>query len=182
MIKHPFNNDNTNNGIEGWWSTRGDTLIIFFKWTNSRRDWLNHLNCIPKRWRCDWVHRGWLKDLLSVDLIVSRIIGEHGQGRKIVFCGESYGGAIAKAFGRLYGRPCKVINISGPKFFCSRVMLPCELIEIRNRGDIVPFLPLGYRGARGTEYYQIVRGKWRLPWKAHADYNVDAIIEEFTCG
>lgn len=178
MIKHPFNNDNTAAGIEGWYAIDNDELIIYFKPTNSKRDWKNHLKCWPKKIvKRVYVHPGWYNDVMSVYGIVQGIIFLHSE-KPLILAGYSYGAAVAKCFGRMLKTPPRaVISIAGPKYYASRVYIPGMVINIRNRCDIVPFLPPFYRGAQGEKDFTILSGRERPFWKAHEDYDIDLIID-----
>lgn len=179
MTKTPFNNDNTSAGVEGWYAIDNDTLIIYFKPTNSKRDWKNHLKCWPKKIvDRTYVHPGWYNDVASVYRIVQDIIALH-PGKPVILAGYSYGAAVAKCYGRMLKTPPRaVISIAGPKYYASRVYIPSTVIHIRNRCDIVPFLPPFYRGAQGEKDLTRITGRERPFWKAHDDYDVDKIIAE----
>lgn len=135
----------------------GDTLKIFFEWSNGREDWKNNfrffaLPCKPYKqmehfWFC---HRGFLKVWKSIKPYIAEDILNPGI-RKIEIVGYSHGAAIALLCYEYckYNRPD--ISVEGAGFGTPRVfwgIVPkaikerCkDFIAVRNGVDIVTHVP-----------------------------------------
>ncbi len=142
----------------------GDTLKIFFEWSDGREDWKNNLKffAVPKKpyknmsrsWFC---HRGFLKVWRAIEPYIAREI-EDVTLRKIEITGYSHGAAIALLCYEYCRYHRQDASVTGTGFGCPRVvwgLLPKSVKErfdgfraVRCGNDIVTHLPpclLGYR-------------------------------------
>ena len=173
MTKIRFNDNATRAGVEGWYAVEGDFLIFFFEGSNSKRDWI--VNIIQSRpGLCfDYkVHEGWAVDMMNAEDVVMGIIVEHPE-KRLVFTGHSYGGVIAKGMARLITFPEFVITFGSPKMFFDEIEAPFDVIEFRNAGDWVPWLPPFYKGMKSEK---MVLPPWKPVWRSHPKYEFDCLI------
>lgn len=159
----------------------GETLYIFFEWSNGKTDWLNNFDFPAKPYRDmqnKWfAHRGFLR--------VWKVIEPHLQAEicdlsvnRIVISGYSHGAAIAA----LCHEYCKFnrpdANITGYGFGAPRVVWGFlrkavkkrfeGFTVIRNAGDIVTKVPPCIFGFRHIgNMLQIGRDKGYNPVEAH---------------
>lgn len=139
----------------------GNTLRIFFEWSDGAEDWKNNFNFPAKPykhmknlWFC---HRGFLKVWKSIEPYIEQDI-KNLEVMEIDIVGYSHGAAIALLCYEycIFNRPD--IVVTGVGFGCPRVFwgfVPKKIRErlnsfkvVRNRKDIVTYVPpaiLGYR-------------------------------------
>lgn len=132
----------------------GDTLHIYFEWSNSKEDWINNFDFPAKPYRDmtdKWyAHRGFLKVWKTIEPYLQAEICD-STIKKIIIGGYSHGAAIAL----LCHEYCKFnrpdIEIEGYGFGSPRVLWgPVRkavkdrfkgFVVIRNNNDIVTHLP-----------------------------------------
>lgn len=147
---------------------QGDSLTIFFEWSNGKTDWKNNFDFPAKpyrdmqdKWYC---HRGFLKVWKAIEPYLKESILDPNI-KWIYIAGYSHGGAIAQlcyeycnynrpdclVFGYGYGAPRVVWG-----FLKWRVKARFKgFTLVRNKGDIVTHLPpviFGFRNI-GTPIY-----------------------------
>lgn len=180
------------NGASYYSEREGDTLYIYFEWSNGKIDWLNNFKFAARsvvsatkpyknmsdKWRA---HRGFLG--------VWKIIEPHLQGEicdltvsKIVIGGYSHGAAIALLCHEYckYNRPDISEDIEGYGYGCPRVVWGFlrknvkarfeGFTVIRNGDDLVTHAPpaiFGYRHVGGM--LEIGQDKGYKPIEAHYD-------------
>lgn len=147
-----------------WFSKKGETLTIYFEWSNGKTDWLNNFDFPAKPYRDmenKWyAHRGFLR--------VWKVIEPHLEAaikditvETINIAGYSHGAAIALLCHEYckFNRPdCKVTGVG---FGCPRVIWGClnepvkkrfeDFMVVRNKRDIVTHVPPAIFGYRHTE-------------------------------
>lgn len=135
----------------------GDTLKIFFEWSDGREDWLNNFRFFAIPWKSykdmkdTWFcHRGFLKVWKAIKPHIENEI-KNPEIHKIEIVGYSHGAAIALLCHEYcaFNRPDCVIE--GVGFGCPRVfwgIVPKEVKErvknfivVRNNNDIVTHVP-----------------------------------------
>lgn len=154
----------------------GNTLYLFFEWSNGATDWKNNFDFpakpyrdMPNRW---YAHRGFLKVWKVIEDKLAPFIKDQ-QIRKILIAGYSHGAALA-LFCHEY---CKFNrrdigeNIYGYGFGCPRVafgFLRKSVKErfngffvIRNKKDIVTHVPPALFFYRHVgKLVTVGKGKW----------------------
>lgn len=139
----------------------GDTLTLYFEWSNGKEDWKNNFAFPAKpyrdmadKWKC---HGGFLKVWKSIEPYVSAYINDPAV-KKIEIVGYSHGAAIALLCHEYckYNRPD--IEIKGYGFGCPRVFWGeaseqvmkrfSGFLVIKNGKDIVTHLPPNIFGFR----------------------------------
>lgn len=148
-----------------WFSKKGNTLTIFFEWSNGKTDWLNNFDFPAKPYRKmddKWyAHRGFLKVWKVIEPHLENAIKDLDI-EVIDIAGYSHGAAIALLCHEYckYNRPdCKVTGVG---FGCPRIIwgflkTPVKrrfegFTVIRNKQDIVTHVPpamFGYRHPEG---------------------------------
>ena len=132
----------------------GETLKLFFEWSDGKEDWKNNFNFPAKPykrmehlWFC---HRGFLKVWKSIETYITPYINDPTVS-KIQIVGYSHGAAIALLCYEycIYNRPD--VEIQGVGFGCPRVFwgrVPKSVKErfknfkvVRNGNDIVTHVP-----------------------------------------
>ncbi len=132
----------------------GNTLKLFFEWSNGREDWLNNINFPAKPYRqmknLWFCHRGFLKVWKSIEPYIEKNILDLSVS-KIEIVGYSHGAAIALLCYEYvkFNRPD--VDVSGVGFGCPRVFWGFArknvmqrfngFIVVRNGRDIVTHLP-----------------------------------------
>ena len=172
-MKHYFNDDRTDKGIEGYWYIEDGKMIAYVYPTNSREDWLSNFTAFPVYsifTRC-FVHFGyyryaiWLADFISIKAIENNI-----DYRDITLFGYSMGGGIAQIVGA--DIPIRVISIDGART-TSKVNDMMKLLY--NKGSLVYNIPFWFKKIKNRE---CLNDTYRPFWISHADYDVDQIIED----
>ena len=175
MIKVPFNDDNSRKGVEGWYAVKGDKLIVYISATNSCEDWISNFLAIPwwSRGAECFVHAGLWKYGLWVDNFITHLIHDNRNSVSSVYLfGFSMGGGIAQIVGEyMPWRTRHVYSIDGPRT-TSQITSDCTLYY--NRGSLVNWIPPWFRRMKNAI---CLSDKWRPFWKAHADYDIDKIID-----
>ena len=139
----------------------GETLKIFFEWSDGREDWKNNFDFPIKPykrmahlWFC---HRGFLKVWKSIEPHIAPQIG-NPDVKNIEIVGYSHGAAIALLCYEycIFHRPD--IDVQGAGFGCPRVFwgfVPNAVKErfknftvVRNGNDIVTHVPPAFLGFR----------------------------------
>ena len=173
MTKIPFNDDNTKRGVEGWYAVEEDKLIVYIKPTNSREDCISNFIAFPwyhLRSGC-FIHAGFRKYALWMEWFIKNLIHETGASEVLIF-GYSMGGGIAQIIGeRKLDGLIGIVSIDGPRT-TSKITSNCTLYY--NRGSLVNRIPPWFERMKKTI---CLNNKWRPFWKAHADYDIDGIIE-----
>lgn len=139
----------------------GETLRIFFEWSDGKEDWKNNFNFPAKPYRhmknLWFCHRGFLKVWRSIEPYISADIADESI-RKIDIIGYSHGAAIALLCYEycIFNRPDA--EIRGVGFGCPRVFwgyVPKEVKArfnnfkvVRNGKDIVTHVPPAIFGFR----------------------------------
>lgn len=145
------------NGGDFYVYREGDTLKIFFEWSDGKEDWINNFRflAIPwkpykgmkKVWLC---HRGFLKVWKAIEPYLAEYIKD-ATVKKIEIVGYSHGAAIALLCYEycVFNRPDA--EIEGAGFGCPRVfwgIVPKNVKErfknfkvVRNGNDIVTHVP-----------------------------------------
>ena len=132
----------------------GETLKLFFEWSDGKEDWKNNFNFPAKPykrmehlWFC---HRGFLKVWKSIETYITPYISDPTVS-KIQIVGYSHGAAIALLCYEycIYNRPD--VDVKGVGFGCPRVFwgyVPKSVKErfkgfkvVRNGNDIVTHVP-----------------------------------------
>ena len=183
MERIPFNDDQSNKGVEGWYGIKGDTFILYVTATNCREDWISNFKAWPER-LCPgsevWVHAGywpyahWLRQYFKSHLTSGSI-------KKVILSGYSMGGGIVqvlKALLFLPGKEVRVVNIDGPRTVAgppSSFTTQCRTVTYYNRGSLVHAVPPWFRRAPTNV---CMNKRWRPVWISHADYDIDEILEE----
>lgn len=132
----------------------GDTLKIFFEWSDGATDWKNNFNFPAKPYRkmknMWFVHRGFLKVWKSIEKYISAEICDLSVS-KIDIVGYSHGAAVALLCYEYvkYNRPD--VEVSGVGFGCPRVVWGFVrksvkkrfegFVVVRNGRDIVTHVP-----------------------------------------
>lgn len=132
----------------------GDTLKIYFEWSNGETDWKNNFAFAVKpykdmqiKWRC---HRGFLKVWKSIKPYIKEDI-LNPEVRKIEIVGYSHGAAIAQLCYEYvkFNRPdVEVVGVGfgAPRVFWGFVKKEIknrfkDFIVVRNGNDIVTHVP-----------------------------------------
>lgn len=142
----------------------GDTLKIFFEWSDEAEDWENNFKFFAVPWKpykdmkAPWLcHRGFLKVWKSIEPHLAQYI-ENPDIRRVEIVGYSHGAAIALLCYEycVFNRP--YIEVEGVGFGCPRVfwgVVPKSVKErfknfkvIRNGRDIVTHVPPALFGFR----------------------------------
>ena len=175
MNKIPFNDDNTNKGVEGWYSFYHGKLIVYIKPTNSWEDWYSDFWAIPEYDELAgcYVHRGfkqyahWMEKLITKKANVQAI-----KSGDIIIFGYSMGGGIAQILGQ-FNKSYHPVIIDGPRTTTKQENE--NAILYYNRGSLVHNLPFWFKK---IENKICLNKKWRPFWKSHVDYDIDKIITE----
>lgn len=161
-----LNDDTTLKGLEGEWTVKDNTLIVYITYTNYWQDILSDCLIIPT---LDGYHMGlkpygaWLASWVRIQRLNNPEI------EKVILIGCSMGGGIVMIAANLLDDVTKVISIGGLNT-TFKIHLKAELWI--NRGDIVPYLGLWFR--RPIKKY--TDKKWQWPIKAHCSYDVGKVI------
>ena len=148
-----------------WYSKEGNTLTIYFEWSNGKTDWRNNLDFPIKPYRDmanKWyAHRGFLKVWKAIEPHLEDII-KNSYVEVINIAGYSHGAAIALLCYEYckFNRPdCEVMGIG---FGCPRVIwgFPKKPVRerlkgflmVRNKKDIVTHVPPAIFGYRHPYY------------------------------
>jgi len=170
-----FNDDNSNRGIEGWYEIKNDKLVIFLTATNSREDWLSNFTAFPlySNYSGCCVHAGYTDYAVWVaDLILDIAITNEIDAENIILFGYSMGGGIAQIVGADM-TDINIVSIDGPRT-TSKVNDNMRLIY--NYGSLVHNVPIWFKKIKKRI---VLNEAWKPFWKAHADYDIDAIIAEY---
>jgi hypothetical protein len=171
----------------------GDTLKIYFEWSDGLEDWKNnfdfpakpykHMNHI---WFC---HRGFLKVWKAIEPYLAEYINDP-EIKKIEIVGYSHGAAIALLCYEycVFNRPDVVVEGAG--FGCPRVfwgIVPRKVKErfknfkvVRNRKDLVTFVPPALFGYRHIS--EMVKTGKTNPIKDHFQTEYLKELEHYTEG
>jgi len=174
MIKHYFNDNLTNKGVEGFWYKRNGKLIFFIEATNSREDWFSNFKAFPVLGGSDvgFIHAGYANYANWVMLFIWTLILENDIEKTSIF-GYSMGGGIAQIVG-VYIPEANIISIDGPRT-TSKVNDNMKLYY--NRGSLVHNIPFWFKRIKNRI---VLNKKWHPFWKSHGDYDLDKIIEDNT--
>lgn len=135
----------------------GNTLYIYFQWSNGATDWLNNLDFPAKPYkrmgRVVWfAHRGFLRVWKSIEAHIAPVIADKSI-KEITIIGYSHGAAIAVLCHEYvwFNRPDLRNRLCGYGFGCPRVFWGLHtknlnrrwknFTVIRNTDDIVTHLP-----------------------------------------
>ena len=144
-----------------WYSKDGNTLTIYFEWSNGKTDWKNNLDFPAKAYRNmsnKWyAHRGFLKVWKVIEPDLMGAITDPDI-KVINIAGYSHGAAIAllcHEYCLFHRSDCEVVGVG---FGCPRVIWgflrkPVKkrfegFVVVRNKRDIVTHVPpaiFGYR-------------------------------------
>lgn len=161
----------------------GDTLYIYFEWSNSKTDWLNNFDFPAKPYRDmtnKWyAHRGFLKVWKTIEPYLQAEICDLTVN-KIVIGGYSHGAAIAVLCHEYckFNRPDISESIEGYGFGCPRVVWGFMkkavkqrfegFTVIRNGCDLVTHAPPAIFGFRHIgNLLKIGRNKGYKPIESH---------------
>lgn len=178
----------------------GDTLFLYFQWSNSKADWINNFdfpatpyNDMGDKWYC---HRGFLRVWKSIKPYVKDQIMDP-EIKRIVTVGYSHGAAIAGlAYEYIwYHREDLRDSISGFAFGCPRFFFSsnkkirerwANFKVIRNNNDIVTHLPPAIFGfhhvgklIRLKNKYYVDKSAWLNCINDHMDQNYRNSLENF---
>jgi len=168
-----FNDDNTNEGIEGWFEFVNEKLIFYLKPTNHKEDWKSDFIAFREYdilAACK-VHKGfkkyarWMNDFIIKQ---SNIYAPH----EIYIFGYSMGGGITQILGE-YNSGFNIISIDGPR--TTNKLTNKKSMLFYNKGSLVYSVPFWFKQ---IENKICLNNKWRPFWKSHADYNIDQIIKD----
>lgn len=171
------------NGGDFYAVREGDTLKLYFEWSDGKEDWLSNFDFPAKpykRMKHIWFcHRGFLKVWKAIEPYVSADI-MNPEIKRIEIVGYSHGAAIALLCYEycIFNRPD--VFIEGAGFGCPRVfwgMVPKKVKErfknfkvVRNGNDIVTHVPPVLFGFRHiSEVVKIGKGESRGLIKDHYD-------------
>lgn len=174
MNKIPFNDDNTNKGVEGWYSFYKDKLIFYIKPTNSKEDWWSDIVAIPVYdilANCK-IHAGfngyahWMNDFIIKKANVQAIRSED-----IYIFGYSMGGGITQILGE-FNNNYTPVSIDGNR--TTTKLTNKKSVLYYNRGSLVHNLVFWFKK---IENRICLNKKWQPFWKSHNNYDIDKIIE-----
>lgn len=175
MAKIPFNDDNSNKGIEGWYAIVNGKLIIYIKPTNSKEDWISDFIAFRKYDKsagCK-VHKGFKIYAHWMNVFIIQKSNAHNIKNIYIF-GYSMGGGIAQILGE-FNNNYHIISIDGPRTTTN--LTNHTAILYYNRGSLVNRIPPWFKRIKNTV---CLNNKWRPFWKSHVDYNIDKIINNIT--
>ena len=178
-----FNDDSTQNGMEGWTQVIGHKLVIFVYATSNRFDWMVNFKCWPKKLEPEniWMHASYYPYAQYLYAEIMRVLTEYPQIKEIVLFGYSVGGGIAVCAGKLLdfcnmSELIKVVNIDGPPVIKG---MYDKVVTYYKTGSIV------YRCIPWFDKYEnkvCLEKKWQPFWKAHAIYcengEMEKIVQE----
>lgn len=134
----------------------GDTLYIYFEWSNGKRDWLNNFSFPAKPYKemkdVWFVHRGFLRVWKVIEDHLKPYV-EDKSINKIIIGGYSHGAALAALCHEycVFHRPDIAKNIWGYGFGAPRVAFMLfnkrvkarfeQFYVIRNHTDLITHLP-----------------------------------------
>ncbi len=161
----------------------GDTVKIFFEWSNGREDWINNFKFFAIPWKPykdmahTWLcHRGFLKVWKGIEPYLLEYI-EDPDVKRIEIVGYSHGAAVALLCYEYcrFNRP--YIEVEGVGFGCPRVFwgyIPKSVKErfkdfkvVWNGNDIVCHVPPALFGFRHIS--EVVKIGQTNPVKDHFD-------------
>lgn len=174
----------------------GNTMYLFFQWSNGKRDWLNNFYFIPKRvsgvgvnWLC---HRGYLRVWEAIKPSVSEFLEKHAKRIKnVVVVGYSHGAAVATiAYDWIwYNYPHLRENLCGYGFGCPRVYFGFMSKDMKKRfanfhpvrcaQDIVTHCPFAIMGFRHVN--KVIRVGKRFdygPFRSHYPESYSKALKE----
>lgn len=170
----------------------GDTLYIFFEWSNGKTDWLNNLNFPAKPYRDmknTWFcHRGFLK----VWKVLEPHLAPHilnPQIKTIIIAGYSHGGAIAQLCHEYvkFNRP--EVSVVGVGYGAPRVVWGYvnntvkqrfkDFIVVRNGCDLVTHLPPKLLGFRDLGQIYKIGKPWGLIKDHYPERYEQALFRKF---
>ena len=134
------------NGGDFYTERNGDTLKIFFEWSDGVEDWKSNLNFLAIPWkpykgmkRIWFCHRGFLKVWKAIEAYIAKYINDPTI-KKIEIVGYSHGAAIALLCYEycVFNRPD--IDVEGAGFGCPRVFwgyIPKSVKERFNNFKVV---------------------------------------------
>lgn len=164
MKKIQFNDNANKDGIEGWFAVEDSALIVYAEGSNSFGDWV--ANFLPffrttvngKEAHLFYARRArWFANFID-------LLAEKHSISNIKLYGHSKGGSEAEIAREFLTEKAKDYIISVETYGAPKGLVdPMQPVERwRHRGDIVPFLPPGYKRV-DVEVF----GKWKVFWKAH---------------
>lgn len=119
----------------------GDTLYIYFEWSDGATDWWSNFNFIAKPYKrmgCGmwFAHRGFLKVWKSIEQYIANDIKDDTV-KKIVIVGYSHGAAVAMLCHEYvwYNRPDLRDKIEGYGFGCPRVFWGIKTKKLKARWE-----------------------------------------------
>lgn len=179
-----FDDDNLPRGIEGYYEITDDTCIVYVNPTSPGIDWLINFIAFPVPVDITeplgpWCHAGFKKYAYWLTGMIYSLQCQH-QFKKLYLTGFSAGGGVAQLAGLLCQEwlsqiETSVLSIDGPR---TTTRLPENMRLVRNRGSLVADIPPWFKKADET----ILNNQWRPFWKAHADYDIEKILKEYTDG
>lgn len=181
-MKHYFNDDNTNHGIEGWYELVDDTLIVYVEPTNIKEDWLSNL----KGWSEELyptskvkVHAGYRPYAYFLKGYIQSILEKTLLGFKnLVICGYSMGGGIVRVVNTMYfpeDIKITIVNIDGPR---ASNLKEDNVITYYKKGSFLSFIPPWFVKSKESICLDY---KWRPIWKSHyfTKEEIDNILKDY---